>query len=259
MINNTMYKDEIPLGKAEDLSNKKFGNLTPLYRVENMVCNGHNQGTTWKCICDCGNISIVRAVDLKRGSYKSCGNKGCYFGGRPIIDLTNRKIGKLLVLEPITKRKKSNGSLFWKCQCDCGNITYVSSQDLTETNGTKSCGCCNSKGELKISFLLKENNIEFTTQKKFTTCYFENIEHLARFDFYIDEKYLIEFDGIQHYQYSGSGWNTEEQFQKTQKRDIYKNQWCRENNIPLIRVPYWKLDTLCIEDLMLETTKFRVV
>jgi hypothetical protein len=33
----------------------------------------------------------------------------------------------------------------------------------------------------------------------------------------------------------------------------------KENNIPLIRIPYTKLSTLTIEDLMLETTQFRVV
>ena len=56
-----------------------------------------------------------------------------------------------------------------------------------------------------------------------------------------------------------SGWNDEENFARVQAHDEYKNQWCKDNNIPLIRIPYTKLDTLCIEDLMLETTQFRVV
>lgn len=37
------------------------------------------------------------------------------------------------------------------------------------------------------------------------------------------------------------------------------NNICKNNNIPLIRIPYTKLDTLCINDLLLETTEFRVV
>ena len=79
---------------------------------------------------------------------------------------------------------------------------------------------------------------------------------MARFDFYINDKYLIEYDGEQHF-YKAS--NDRYNFKETQKRDYYKNQWCKENNIPLIRIPYTAYETLSIEDLLLETTKYRVV
>lgn len=39
---------------------------------------------------------------------------------------------------------------------------------------------------------------------------------------------------------------------------MIKNQWCKDNNIPLIRIPYTHLDKLIIEDLKLETTTFLV-
>ena len=50
--------------------------------------------------------------------------------------------------------------------------------------------------------------------------------------------------------------DAEEQFKKTQEHDKYKNQWCKNNNIPLIRIPYTHLKDLCLEDLLLETSKF---
>ena len=53
-------------------------------------------------------------------------------------------------------------------------------------------------------------------------------------------------------------WNNKENFLKTQERDVLKNQWCKDNNIPLIRIPYWHLKDLCLEDLLLETSKFIV-
>ena len=56
------------------------------------------------------------------------------------IDLTGNRFGKLLVLE-IDKEKSHDGIIYWKCQCDCGNITSVIAGDLTRKNGTKSCGC----------------------------------------------------------------------------------------------------------------------
>ena len=42
-------------------------------------------------------------------------------------------------------------------------------------------------------------------------------------------------------------------------RDNYKTQWCKENNIPLIRIPYTAYETLSTKDLLLTTTKYRVV
>ena len=39
---------------------------------------------------------------------------------------------------------------------------------------------------------------------------------------------------------------------------MIKNEWCRANKIPLIRIPYWHYDDLCIEDLKLETSKYIV-
>ena len=43
-----------------------------------------------------------------------------------------------------------------------------------------------------------------------------------RFDFYVNNQYLIEYDGSQHFTSYGNGWNTDEQVIETQKRDAYK-------------------------------------
>ena len=52
-------------------------------------------------------------------------------------DLVNQRFGKLVVLEYIGNSK-------WKCQCDCGNITIVTTLHLQSGN-TISCGCLGSK------------------------------------------------------------------------------------------------------------------
>jgi len=41
-----------------------------------------------------------------------------------------------------------------------------------------------------------------------------------------------------------------------QLRDNIKNQYCIENKIPLIRIPYYYLSKLKIEDLLLESSDF---
>ena len=56
-----------------------------------------------------------------------------------IAYLTNKKYGKLTVLEKTNKRQ-DGGSIVWKCKCDCGNIVEISSKRL-QAGINVSCGC----------------------------------------------------------------------------------------------------------------------
>lgn len=166
-----------------------------------------------------------------------------------IIDITNQRFGKLVAIEPLPERK--NRQVVWKCQCDCGNIVEVPTLNLTSGN-TTSCGCIKSKGEQKISKFLQEHNIIFQQQKTFDTCRFKDTNRPARFDFYLPEyNLLIEYDGQQHFYYTNSGWNNQENFEKNQQHDNFKNNWCKNNNIKLIRISY--LDN--IEDKLKQELK----
>lgn len=55
--------------KFINLTNKKFNKLTVLERVDNKAGNRYK----WKCLCDCGNITLVDPKNLKNGHTKSCG------------------------------------------------------------------------------------------------------------------------------------------------------------------------------------------
>lgn len=57
-----------------------------------------------------------------------------------IKDLTGEVFGKLKVIEITPERR--NRQVVWKCECECGNTTYVVGQAL-RTGHTKSCGCLN--------------------------------------------------------------------------------------------------------------------
>jgi very-short-patch-repair endonuclease len=239
---------------SKDITNQRFGKLTAVKATNNR----NDQGCIiWECQCDCGNITYVPVSSLTSGNTSSCGK--CEYHLSIISkDLIGKSFGKLTVIERTSKRA-NNGEVIWKVKCECGNYNEVRTSALT-CNGVQSCGCISSLGESETKRLLKENHLNFIHHWRQHTCRFSDTGRLAEFDFYIvDGNYIIEFDGIQHYQTKNSGWDTQEHLEKTQAHDIFKTQWCRENGIPLIRIPYWKLDTLCIEDLMLETTKFRVV
>lgn len=61
------------------------------------------------------------------------------------IDLTGQRFNKLLVLEYVYTK---NGQVYWKCQCDCGNIKNITGSHL-RTGHTKSCGCLQKEITIK--------------------------------------------------------------------------------------------------------------
>ena len=227
----------------KDLTGKKFFNWKVISRGENI---GGKPAWICECQCDKKTIKLIRSDHLKDGHCKSCGCQNIN------QDIKNKKFGKLTALFPTENRKKSNGSVIWHCKCDCGNECNISINKLI-TNNTKSCGCLKSKGEEKIGLILSQNNIKFEREKTFDSCRFLDTNRLARFDFYLPELNIcIEYDGEQHFSFKqDSGWNNEENYQILKSHDNFKTQWCKEHNIPLIRIPYTKYETLCIEDLLL--------
>ncbi|WLV25849.1 hypothetical protein QR721_06510 [Aciduricibacillus chroicocephali] len=52
---------------------------------------------------------------------------------------------------------------------------------------------------------------------------------------------LIEFDGEQHFK-PVHHFGGEENYQLTQKRDEIKNKYCQDNNLELIRIPYYETE-----------------
>ena len=53
-------------------------------------------------------------------------------------DLSGERFGNLVAVRPTSERK--SGSVVWECQCDCGNTTLASAQNLRRGD-KKSCGC----------------------------------------------------------------------------------------------------------------------
>ena len=234
------------MGKRIDLTGQKFGRLTVL----DFYGSDKRRESIWRCRCECGNITNVLSSNLRKGYTKSCGCLQKEKAGKntPIKDLSNMLFGQLTVLYPTSQRL--NGQVVWHCKCTCGKEIDVRSYNLISGN-TFSCGCLKqSHGEYLIEQLLQKNNIQYEKEKTFSSCVFNDTKQLARFDFYVNNQYIIEFDGEQHFNYTQTGWNTKENFIKTKEHDNYKNQWCKENNIPIIRIPYLHEKDICLEDLL---------
>ena len=60
-----------------------------------------------------------------------------------------------------------------------------------------------------------------------------------RFDFYLpDYNLCIEFDGEQHFKTGKWAWTKEIKAEDIRYRDNLKNQFCADNSINLLRIPY---------------------
>ena len=233
-----------------DLVGQKIGRWTVQYLLEERT---KKRGKIYHCKCECGNEKDVPAETLRRGESQSCGCLNRELAAERCratrIDLTGQRFGKLVALFPIYS--ENGGHTLWHCQCDCGNTCDIDMGNL-RSGKSQSCGCTNSKNEEKIIKLLTENNIPFEYQ----------IDYLdlpgKKFDFHIgtnlEKGYIIEYDGQQHFFYTGTGWDTQEHYERTHANDLRKNLYCFRNNIPIIRIPYDADYT--IDDLKLETTRF---
>ena len=258
------------MSKVIDILGQRFGRLQVIGRANNTK-DGSAQ---WVCQCDCGNQKIIAGASLRRGLSTSCGCYGLEVKKanreKQTIDETGNQYGYLTVIDKNTdSSQQKDGRAMWNCQCKCGNICVVSGK-LLRAGKVTSCGCrIQSLGEETIEILLIKNNINYS--KEYTVIIpsdLQNTNHKYRFDFAIFSEtnqllYFIEFDGEQHFPenktVNSNGWGHRiETYEKTHIRDTIKNQWCKENNISLIRIPYTHLKDLCIEDLLLETSQFVV-
>lgn len=232
-----------------DWTNKRQGKLLITEDTGKRTKDRHK---IWNYVCDCGNQGEISSSSLTAG-IQSC---GCLSrektSERNSTNLIGVKSGKLTVIEK-TNQRNYKGNIIWKCICECGNECFASTPQIQEKT-KKSCGCLkNSYYEEVISKLLLENNIPFEKEKIFNDC--KNIFPL-RFDFYVDNKYIIEYDGEQHFK-SINSWGGDEGLLKRQQRDNIKNEYCINKNIPLIRIPY-TIEEITLEDILLDTSKYLV-
>lgn len=115
-------------------------------------------------------------------------------------------------------------------------------------NGSGCPKCKNSEGGAKIRNYFVTNNFIFQQEFRIKGC--KNKRPLP-FDFAIFEdkektklKCLIEFDGEQHYKICKNFKMSNKDLSEIQRRDKIKTDYCLQNNIKLIRIPYWEKNNI---------------
>ena len=186
-------------------------------------------------------------------------------------DYSGRRIGKLQVLYRISHRSNTS---YWMCQCECGKY-FIASSNLLKDQLAPDCGCVKeqkeqiskqvtlktnpvkvtdsikgTKGEVLITKILLENNIPF--EREYVVKLPDGSK--GRFDFFVDNKYFIEYDGEQHFVAVGA-WNGNDGLAKRMEKDALKNEYCMMERIPLIRIPYTE-EKIVLETLLINSTPY---
>lgn len=125
----------------------------------------------------------------------------------------------------------------------CGHVWDVIAASFLVGNRCPQCMNGKSHDSIKINSILSKTNLFYLKEYTMENC--RNIR-LLPFDFAIikdKQLVLIEYDGEQHFE-SVEFWGGDEGLKITQQRDQLKNKYCVDNNIPLIRIPYWESEQL---------------
>lgn len=221
--------------------------LTVIKEVEPHYTKGGNRQKQYLCKCTCidpitqqNTLIIVKGQNLRNGNTKSC---GCLQKEKLVqrniesgyLIKKGERYGKLVVLKDLGFRQQKSREKKWRwslCQCDCGNIVEVPN-NMLRSGWKKSCGCLHSQGEFIIEKLLKDNDIQYIKEYKFSDLKGIN-NGLLRFDFAIfsdnNLQFLIEWDGRQHYTGPEAKWKYGMSFQDIQTHDKLKNEYCKKKS-----------------------------
>lgn len=200
----------------------------------------------------CGSIYMTRPADFLRGhgclkcSYVDRSPKIGVHQRTPLSDV-KKSIKNILGDQYVVLTKdsdyKGNRQHISIKHLVCGNVYKARYSDIQQSH--TGCPYCSkfgglSSGEQKVSDVLKYE-YHFDQDKDFYYGYvipdlkYKNNLH---FDFWLPKQRIaIEYDGKQHY-ISINYFGGYKALQQQKKRDQLKNQYCKDNNITLIRIPY---------------------
>ena len=189
-----------------------------------IICpNGHNIKMSWK-----------RFENGRRCPH--CSERS-WINRKKNIESINEIISKegYKFLEEYTTAKTK-----MKCSCPNGHIFEINWNNFK--SGKRCPYCKKSKGEEIIKSILEELKIDFIPQYKFKDC--KDLLPLP-FDFYLQNyNLIIEYDGEQHFDVNRAFNSNENKFWETVIHDAIKNAYCEDNNINILRIPFWKYNNI---------------
>lgn len=191
-----------------------------------------------KFLCSCGRTFEAIISDVASGQCTSCGHKREHQIGELLGDNQHKLIRRIKQMNCLSRG--------WICEFECGLCGRKFQTEISRVvnNSIISCGCTTmSKGETRVRNILEALNISFIYEFCFPDCRNPKTNNCLRFDFYLpDNNVCIEYDGEQHFQEVPT--LCQDSLNDRQERDKIKNQYCKQHNILLIRIPYWDFSAL---------------
>lgn len=237
---------------SEEVVKEKCKELGLTYIRQYIKRDEHHNQTIVVFICpkhkDYGEQSVPWQ-NMKNGKGCICCSRGMFSinSRTPFIHI--KAMFNMLGLELLSTEEEyyeaniQDVKLKYRCPKHPNVIQYKSVKSLAQGCG---CALCNtSRGEEKVGDILDKLKFSYNRQHTFPDC---KNKRVLPFDFYIPcVKVAIEYDGEQHYQpitFGGSIDEAQHNFEQTQHRDAIKTQYCIDNGIKLIRIPYWEKDNI---------------
>nr|WP_156736410.1 zinc-ribbon domain-containing protein [Mycobacterium sp. E3298] len=151
-------------------------------------------------------------------------------------------------VNPYNINSGSKKYVWWKCsKCDHS----WSAQPDSRTGMKSGCPKCAKKsiGEKLIIKELLKRDVLFKIEYKFQDLKSPK-KYPMRYDFAVFDKnnkisFMIEFDEEYHFA------ENRKSYPKTKEYDNIKNEYCSNNKIPLVRIPYWDINN--IEEIIAES------
>lgn len=220
-----------------DLTGNIFGEL----KVVSFSHRDKYNNSYYICHCSCGNTKIIKGSSLVEKKTKTCGK-------RDHRNLINERFSDWHVVEFSHIDKHSNS--YYICECSCGKTKIVRGKHLISGMST-SCGCSTEyRGEVAIRQYFKSKPcFIYKEQETYKGLFFKSKKNELISDGTVYDKsgnllFVIEYDGIQHYEYRPFFHKTEDDFEEQKVKDYLKDEYCKNKNIYLLRVPYWEYNNI---------------
>lgn len=218
--------------------------LTAIYGDQFDVLSDYvNNCTKIKLRCNkCGNIIYKRPAKMtgkERESCYICSGKNHYKTRDILQNEVDKKYPNEYVV--IGEYEKARKPLLVR-RIRCGHEYNISPDNLLRGKGCPKCSNKQSSYMNKAEEYLNSHDIYFEKEKRFSDCVNYRI---LPFDYYIPSMNIcIEVDGEYHYtkEDGGSSDVNSERFKQIKERDSIKTQYCINNNIKLIRLPFFEKD-----------------
>lgn len=208
-----MKRAEKTLGDDFKILEGNYENQKSIFIINHKVC-GKNFPRIASKILSCKNECGVCGSNVKRKKEQVQEELNSFSDEIEVVEYINSD--KVVVMHTI-----------------CGTTVNRPMTELRKHRGFYCPVCKSSYGVRKIIKYLTENNIEFIREYEFDDC--KNIKKLP-FDFYLPKlNCCIEYDG-DHHDRVLYHWGGEVRFSEVQKRDSIKNNFCKDNNIYLLRI-----------------------